>query len=537
MSAGTEIEWQLEGQDLRPVLRWLENERGAEGRGVTLGQASRLTHVDTYLDTADRRLDRAGYSVRIRRATRLPPELTLKSLAAVGPDALRVRREVSQELAADPGTRLQQADGPVTDRVRALIGSRKLVELFDVRTRRRTFALSTGNGAGGELALDDTVIHAAQAGKVLARLRRVEVEVADEAVDAVRPLVESLQRTFGLQPAVLSKYEAGLAASGRPRTESESFGPTSVARDAATGQVALAILRRHFAALLAKEPGARLGEDIEDVHEMRVATRRLRSAVALFEDVLPAEAVRQQSELAWLGRTIGAVRDLDVAIEGLNRWVDVAPAEDQDGLARLGALLESQRGEARAGLLQALDSPRYDRFVRRFGSTLRSRTGARTGPAQAAIPALVLRRQRQVEKRLDRARNGHEPEAYHELRIATKRFRYSLEFLADLFPRETAAVVRRAVALQDVLGAYQDGRVAAQRLRELAVSDGDALGSEAVFAMGGLAEHYRVQMEAALVEVEPVAARLRRKAWKQLHKRLQPASDAPSSASDDGARR
>src|SRR4051794_39971269 len=198
---GAEIEWQLELQDLRPVLRWLERERSNVTAGVSLGPGSTVTHVDTYLDTADRRLDRAGYTVRIRRAPRSTTELTLKSLAAAGEDALRVRRELSQELAADPGSALPHVDGPVTTRVQALVGSSSLAALFDVRTHRRSFALSTGNGASGELALDDTVIHEAETGRLLGRLRRVEVEAPAAAVDAVRPLVESLQETFGLQPA------------------------------------------------------------------------------------------------------------------------------------------------------------------------------------------------------------------------------------------------------------------------------------------------------------------------------------------------
>src|SRR4051812_2695962 len=387
---GAEIEWQLELQDLRPVLRWLEQERGNGADGVSVGHASTATHVDTYLDTADRRLDRAGYTVRIRRAPRAPAELTLKSLAPVGQDALRVRRELSQDLSVDPGTVLPDVDGPVTVRVRSLVGSRSLAALFDVRTRRRTFALSTGNGASGELALDDTVISEAETGRVLGRLRRVEVEAPEEAVDAVRPLVESLQRALGLQPAVLSKYESALAASGRRRSVAQSFGPTSVERDATTGQVALAVLRRHFEALLATEAGARLGDDVEELHDMRVAARRLRAAVAMFEEALPAEAVRQGSELAWLGETLGVVRDLDVQIGELSRWVDGAPEADRPALARLGALLETQRAEARASLLQALDSPRYERFVRRFGSTLRSRSGIRTAPARTLAPALVL---------------------------------------------------------------------------------------------------------------------------------------------------
>jgi CHAD domain-containing protein len=518
--SGAEIEWQLEVQDLRPVLRWLEQARADGASGVAVGRASSVTHVDTYLDTRDRRLDRAGFTVRIRRAPQLPPELTLKSLVAIRSDALRVRRELSQELDPDEGTMLLQSGGPVTDRVLALVGARKLTPLVEVQTRRRAFALTAEGAPSGELALDDTVIREPGARRLLGRLCRIEVEAPEQALQALRPLVESLQQTFGLQPAVLSKYEAALAVSGRQRIEAETFGPTSIGPGSTIGEVALAVLRRQLATLLAKEPGTRLGDDVEDLHDMRVATRRLRAAVALFEDVLPAEVLRLRPELTWLGQTIGAVRDLDVQIGELDGWIATAPEQDQLGLTRIHALLESQRTHARAELLRALDSPRYHRLVHRFGATLRARSGIRTPPAPAAAPALVQQRQRQVRKWLKRVRKGHTPAAYHRLRIADKRFRYALEFLSDVYPGETDVLVRHATDLQDLLGVYQDGHVAAMRLRELAISRADDLGVEAVFAMGGLAERYRAGMEAARLEVEPAAARLRGNAWKRLHKRL-----------------
>ena len=253
---------------------------------------------------------------------------------------------------------------------------------------------------------------------------------------------------------------------------------------------------------------------------MRVATRRLRAAAALFADVLPVELVRLRPELAWLGQTIGAVRDLDVQLGDLDERIAAAPEKDRPVLARLRALLERQRAHARTELLEALDSARYERLVQRFGATLRSRSGTRTAPVRTVAPELVLQRHRAVRKWLRRARNGHEPEAYHRLRIADKRFRYALEFLSDVYPGGTGVLVRRAVALQDLLGRYQDGHVAVARLRQLALSYADDLGVETVFAMGGLAEVYRGEMEAARLGVEPAAAKLEGKAWNRLRKRL-----------------
>src|SRR5580765_3218155 len=133
-----EIEWQLEAQDLRLVARWLES---ADTNGVTVGHGPTVNQLDTYLDTEDRRLDRAGYSVRVRRPRGRPAEATFKSLAPIGPDALRVRLELAEEVDGDDPNAITQAPGAVGRRVRALVGPRRLVPLFDVQTRRRVFPL------------------------------------------------------------------------------------------------------------------------------------------------------------------------------------------------------------------------------------------------------------------------------------------------------------------------------------------------------------------------------------------------------------
>jgi CHAD domain-containing protein len=516
-----EIEWQLEAQDLRLVLRWLEN---ADTNGVAIAGGKTVNHVDTYLDTADRRLDRMGYSVRLRRTPRRATEATLKSLVEMGPDALRVRLEEAEEVEGDDPAAVAAAPGPVGRRVRALVGTRALVPLFDVQTRRRVFPLVAEGAPSGELVLDDTAIRDHGDKRILSRLRRVEVEVPERAVGTVGPLVETMRRALGLQPALLSKYEAALVASGSDRVEPESFGPTAITPDDTIGQVALAVLRRHFAVLLAKEPGTRLGDDIEELHDMRVASRRLRAALAFFADVLPADAARLSPELAWLGGEVGSVRDLDVQLHQLESDADLAP---------LRALLVEEREHARAELLRALDSPRYDRLVRRFGTMLRTRTGTRTEPARAAAPNLVEARHRALRKAMRRVRSNPVPASYHRLRIAGKRFRYAIEFVSDVYPGEAKPLVRRSVELQDLLGAHQDAYVAIEHLRALAETRGSELGPGTVFAMGELAQRYRSAAANGRGRVPAAYAKLEGKAWKGFRKRLEAERPVPSSASDD----
>src|SRR4029077_268532 len=91
----TEPEWQLDAQDLRPVTRWIEAAAVDGSDSLAIAGSHIVNHVDTYLDTKDRRLDRAGFSVRVRRSRRRRPEATLKSLsrADVDPTGLRIRLE------------------------------------------------------------------------------------------------------------------------------------------------------------------------------------------------------------------------------------------------------------------------------------------------------------------------------------------------------------------------------------------------------------------------------------------------------------
>jgi CHAD domain-containing protein len=524
-----EIEWQLDAQDLRLVLRWIEV-AAESANGITITPGRTVTNRDTYVDTADRRLDRAGFSVRLRRAGRDRPEATLKSLDSERTDALRIRLELAERLDVDDPAAIAQAPGPVGQRVRSLVGPQKLVPIFDLQTRRRSFPLTADGVPSGELLLDETTIRA-DGGAILSRLQRVEVEVPESAVGIIGPLVENLQKACGLQPAAFTKYEAGLAANGHLRAETPTFGPTVVDPADTIGQVALAILRRHFSVMLAKEPGTRLGDDIEELHDMRVASRRLRAAVSLFRDHLPAEAERLREELRWVGQTIGAVRDLDVQLEQLDEWTEALPEPDREPLVRLRAVLVDERAQARAEMLKELDSARYDRFVRRFGAMLRTRTGSRTPAARAVAPDLIEGRHRGLRKARKRIGDGTNPEAYHRLRIVGKRFRYALEFLSDVYPGETKPLIRRTVELQDLLGDYQDGQVAIDRLRELATHRAEDLGPEAVFAMGEVAQRYRGGMADIGERTERAYARVSGKQWKGLRKTLEGARpDAPAPA-------
>ena len=528
MMTTRENEWRFDALDLHSVLRWLDD--ATRRVGISKLQVSPVGNtrlVDLYLDTDDQRFHRAGYSLRVRRVNRRRlAEVTLKSLERVATTAgsTRCRQEISQTVERLDTPALAVADGPVSDRVRAVAGRRPLLRLFEVRTRRHVFAIATNGQAPAEIEVDETRILPAT-GSPAVQLRRVELKVPDGAEAAFEPLAERLRVECALRPADLSKYEAGLISTGLPRPQGLSFGPADFDESATIGTVAVAALRRQFSALLDQEPGARLGEDPERLHDMRVASRRLRAALSLFSEVLPPGVVALRTELRWIGGVLGPVRDLDVQLEQLDGWRSSLPEADRSALDGLDILLEEQRAEARATMLEALDSRRYESFVNRFGRALRARpprnSALWSSPARHVAPALIEARFRAVRKAADRLGPDSQAGDYHRLRIHGKRLRYALEFFTELYPKPTPALTKRLAALQDILGLHQDADVAGARLRGLVDAQADRLESATVFAMGQIAERYRQSMQELQARVPVAAARVRGKAWRSLKKTME----------------
>ena len=523
-----EIEWQFDALDLRPVERWLAGlptiavETGDGGTVTALAGTPRRL-VDSYLDTDDWRIARAGFVVRTRRRGR-HDEITLKDTRPAEGSGLRQRLEVTEVLPAS-GVAALGAEGAVGRRLHAIVGSRRLREVLQVRTRRRPFALRVGGVDAAEVALDDTMI-VVGGGQRPMQLRRVEVEVRPEWLEALEPIVDQLRASCGLQPASLSKFEAGLLAVGQEIPGSPDLGPTGISESSTMGELAYAVLRRQLGVLRDKEPGTRLGEDPEELHDMRVATRRLRAALALFSDVLPVRAQVFREELGWLGRVLGAVRDLDVQQEGLADmaaatagWSAGARPDDHDPLAELSALLERERDTARAEMLGALDSVRWERLAKGLAAMVQQgparRSLATRVPAVIGMPDLVVARHDKVTKAAKRAKRSGVVSDFHRLRIGCKRLRYALEFSSEVYGGRTSRFVRQLTALQDQLGLMQDAEVASIRLADLATGEAH-LPAATVFVMGGVAELHRREVDRLLRRVPKKVSRIGGREWRDL---------------------
>src|SRR6202046_2084098 len=232
-----EIEWQFDALDLRPVERWLStlpmlSLAGEEQLTITALARPPRRMIDSYIDTDDWRMARAGFVLRTRRRGR-HDEITLKDTQSAQAGGLRQRLEITEELPEDGVVALGR-DGPVGRRMHAVAGRRAVREVLQVRTRRRPFVLRVGGVDAAELALDDTMIMVGNGQRPM-HLRRVEVEVLPEWQDALEPVVHQLQAACGLRPATLSKFEAGLLALGAVIPGPPDLGTTTVGPSSTLG--------------------------------------------------------------------------------------------------------------------------------------------------------------------------------------------------------------------------------------------------------------------------------------------------------------
>jgi len=237
------------------------------------------------------------------------------------------------------------------------------------------------------------------------------------------------------------------------------------------------VLRFHLAKMLVRVPGVIAGEDAEDVHAMRVAGRRMRAAWRVFGDGFEREARRRyMGELREIGAQLGAVRDLDVLIETLVTYGQHRSHRQRVGQEPLVAAWRAEREARRVDLVALLGSERFAVFVGDYEAFAQTPGLASVTPSphtpglvRNRMPAVMWRAYQDVWA-FDVGIETADLATLHELRIATKWLRYTLEFVREPLEPEATALIRQAVALQDHLGDQHDHHVAGSLAREVATS-------------------------------------------------------------------
>ncbi len=256
------------------------------------------------------------------------------------------------------------------------------------------------------------------------------------------------------------------------------------------------ILRGEAWRMRANTQGAIQDLDPEYVHDLRVASRRARSAVRLFSFLFEDRAGQVlREDLGWIAGLLGGVRDLDVFMARLKNQLALVEADPQFREILQARLLGMREG-ALSELVAALRSERYAGLLQR----LEAEAAPPAGPAAARADQLAGAFAKQ---RIDKAfrKLGHHvdqpPENYadgelHRLRILFKRLRYTCEFFRPLLGSDVGDLIGSFVTYQDCLGLHQDASTALQMLsRFLAEGPGQGLPEASLLAMGALMQVQR----------------------------------------------
>ncbi|MGH7353534.1 MAG: CHAD domain-containing protein [Candidatus Rokuibacteriota bacterium] len=232
----------------------------------------------------------------------------------------------------------------------------------------------------------------------------------------------------------------------------------------------LGAMRAQFATIRVHEPGVRLGTDPEELHTMRTAIRRLGAVLRAVRPMFTAGSLAGlRSELRWLGAVLGAARDADVFREYLGKELGAAGK-------RLLARLDAERAAVKAGVLAALDDPRYTRLLDRLEEMMRRPLIVAD---DVSLPNLARRDFKTLRKAVEALPKKPSDRELHTVRIKVKRARFTAELAQAMVGRPAERFVARAHKVQDVLGEHQDAVVAEQRIRDLLEETGGAEGAAA----------------------------------------------------------
>jgi CHAD domain-containing protein len=279
------------------------------------------------------------------------------------------------------------------------------------------------------------------------------------------------------EPAQLAGEADRLSARGTSRPPLMLARPRVKPGDPAADAI-VAALRGAVLRIAASDPEARSG-DSEGIHRLRTSTRRLRSELRAFEDMVePRWRGQIEQELKWLADLLGGVRDLDILIVRLRNAVE---RPQGSALAPLFRALEARHASASCALKDGLQGERYRRLVAILKDAV-ARPELRDAawePCRTALAPLAAGAWRRLKKRARSLRECDPDEEFHEVRKRAKRARYTAELVAPILGRriaESAArFIRLTTQIQDVLGEFHDAIVAAEELKcELAQHGNDS---------------------------------------------------------------
>jgi triphosphatase len=432
---------------------------------------------DTYFDTPKRSLRHRDAGLRVRHADKVWVQTLKRGGAANG--GLHSRHEWESRVAGpqpdlpllretvdDKQTRRDVLDKPAV--------KNKLTPVFTTKVKRTVWDLRLEDGDLVECSLDQGRI---DCGDQSAPISELELELKSGEPAHLYNFALALNDTIPLHIGTKSKADRGYAMLDPQAPHAVKARPLQLNAAMSFEDAFQAIMANCLAHIQQNEDLVASSRDVEALHQMRVGMRRLRSALAMFDDTIRLPEVLQQ-ELDWLGGVLGGARDWDVL--SISTLPSVARAlPDAPDLAPLHKAAEEMAGTKHDEASSAVGSSRTTRLILGFngwlqGSTWRtamppaSRARARlSAPVMGFVEETLQQDQRRLHRRGKNLATAT-PTARHRVRIAAKKTRYATEFFASLLkPRRARSYVDALAGLQDELGLLNDAAVADRLLAEL----------------------------------------------------------------------
>lgn len=439
--------------------------------------------VSTYFDTPDRTLSKRGIALRVRQSGRSAPIIGVKWLPISHRDVFS-RGEIEVR-GGDGAPDLSLLGEEIAAELGGIIGDRPLEPQFETRIKRRTRLMSAG-AAQIEIAFDDGEI---VAGERRARVTEVELELKGGDISELYGFAARAVEALPFRLDVTSKSERGFrlvagAMAAPVKASNPVFAPGATIDDAIGSVVGNTLTQ-----FLLNLAPLRESDDPESIHQLRVALRRMRAALGMFNRLRPcAEFDAFRAEAKRIATALGPARECDAFCDLLAAGPRQASADPAVFSAINSALVKSRQAlyaEAR----QMIDAKESTIFALRLQAFLTRRGWRNAAGELASLTTPVTQFSsdtlEQLRKRvLKRGKKlvSLPDDERHKVRIALKNLRYAAEFFGGLYEESVGyrAYVRTVARLQDILGAHNDAAGAQSLLDGL----GARAEAETAFAAG-----------------------------------------------------
>ena len=433
--------------------------------GITLIGPDTNHLVATYYDTEELTLIRWGITLR-RREGGTDAGWHLKLPVTNSKDA--AREELHLPLSSGDSGEVPKEFIAI---VAPLLRNKEIHYIADIKTIRTTHTLVDKNGVSLVEVADDHVT-VDQHGKEINAFHEIEVEVLHDSQRATNILRKLQKRILdsGATPTKVSKLASALGPLATESPDVPHLAP--LAQDCTAIDFIQHVISDHTRHLLLADIGVRWGVP-DSIHQMRVAARRLRSTLRAFEGLVDAEQTQRLcSELAWVARELGAVRDLEVLLDRLIRAS--AELSDQSDAALAASLIQSELQQrldtALKNALLALNTSRYFELLDALvaSSNQPPVTQEALKPAQQLLKSMAKRTWNKLDKDVRRLSFTSPDSQWHEVRIRAKRARYTADATATISGKAMRGYAQKLAVITDILGELHDAHVAELLLRELA---------------------------------------------------------------------